>query len=105
HSIYKAIKKIKVYKNINAPKELITRYFTEDVPTGLVPMASLGEFLEISTPIIDSIINLSSILCGIDFKKEGRNILNLNLANYITKQIKGEDKFEVKKSSKAQIST
>jgi len=31
--------------------------------------------------------------------------LNLNLANYITKQIKGEDKFEVKKSSKAQIST
>ncbi|MHA1235920.1 MAG: NAD/NADP octopine/nopaline dehydrogenase family protein, partial [Promethearchaeota archaeon] len=77
---------------------------TEDIPTGLVPMASLGEFLEISTPIIDSIINLSSILCGTDFKKEGRNILNLNLADYITKQMKGEEVFELKRSSKAQIS-
>ncbi len=105
NSIYKAIQKIEAYKNIVAPKELITRYFTEDVPTGLVPMASLGEFLEISTPIIDSIINLSSILCGIDFKKEGRNILNLKLANYLTKQMKGEDMIEIKKRSKAQIST
>jgi len=104
NSIYKAIQKIKAYKNIVAPKELITRYFTEDVPTGLVPMASLGEFLEISTPIIDSIINLSSILCGINFKKEGRNIMNLKLANYITKQMKGEDMFEINKRSKAQIS-
>ncbi|TKJ26918.1 MAG: NADP transhydrogenase subunit alpha [Promethearchaeota archaeon Loki_b31] len=105
NSIYKAIQKIEAYKNIVAPKELITRYFTEDVPTGLVPMASLGEFLEISTPIIDSIINLSSILCGTDFKKEGRNIMNLKLANYITKQMKGEDLFGIKKSSEAQIST
>ncbi|MHA1670193.1 MAG: NAD/NADP octopine/nopaline dehydrogenase family protein [Promethearchaeota archaeon] len=104
-SIYKAIQKIKSYKNIVAPKELMSRYFTEDVPTGLVPMASLGEFLEISTPIIDSIINLSSILCGIDFKTEGRNIMNLNIANYIAKQVKGEDMFEIKKRSKAQIST
>ena len=68
-------------------------------------MASLGEFLDISTPIIDSIINLSSILCGIDFKKEGRNIMDLKLANYITKQMKGEEVFEIEKSSKAQIST
>ncbi len=105
NSIYKAIQKIKAYKNIVAPKELITRYFTEDVPTGLVPMASLGEFLEISTPIIDSIINLSSILCGINFKKEGRNIMNLKLANYITKQMKGEYMFGIKKRSEAQIST
>ncbi len=103
NSIYKAIQKIKAYKNIVAPKELITRYFTEDVPTGLVPMASLGEFLEISTPIIDSIINLSSILCGIDFKKEGRNIMNLKLANYLTKQMKGEDMLGIQERQKTQI--
>ena len=103
NSIYKAIQKIKAYKNIIAPKELITRYFTEDVPTGLVPMASLGEFLEISTPIIDSIINLSSILCGTDFKKEGRNIMNLKLANYLTKQMKGEDMLGIQKRQKTQI--
>ncbi len=103
NNIYNAIQKIEAYKNIVAPKELITRYFTEDVPTGLVPMASLGEFLEISTPIIDSIINLSSILCGIDFRKEGRSIMNLNLASHITKQMKGEDMLGILESQKTQI--
>ncbi|MFX1312181.1 MAG: NAD/NADP octopine/nopaline dehydrogenase family protein, partial [Promethearchaeota archaeon] len=34
--IYDAIQNIKAYENISAPKQLITRYFTEDVPTGLV---------------------------------------------------------------------
>jgi len=102
-SIYHAIKKTKAYENIFAPKHLITRYFTEDIPTGLVPMASLGEFLEIPTPIINSIINLSSILCGIDFKKEGRTVNNLGLVDYIRKQMKVEDMLGKHESQKTQI--
>lgn len=89
--IYSAIQNIKSYKNINAPKQLITRYFTEDVPTGLVPISSLAAFLGIKTPIIDSIITLSSILCGRHFRIEGRTIAKLNLADYIKKRIKTED--------------
>ena len=102
-SIYHAIKEIKAYENIFAPKHLITRYFTEDIPTGLVPMASLGEFLEIPTPTINSIINLSSILCGIDFKKEGRTVNNLGLVDYIRKQMKVEDMLGKQESQKTQI--
>jgi len=95
NSIYDSIQKIFAYKDISAPGQLITRYFTEDVPTGLVPIASLAKFLELETPIINSIINLSSVLCGIDFKKSGRKIHQLGLEDYIRSRIKTESLSEV----------
>ncbi|MFX1408420.1 MAG: NAD/NADP octopine/nopaline dehydrogenase family protein [Promethearchaeota archaeon] len=94
-SIHKAIKKIKAYENINAPKELITRYFTEDIPTGLVPLSSLAKFLGIETPIIDSVINLSSILCGIDFMNKGRTVKRLALEKVIESRIATDDLIEI----------
>ena len=81
-SIYDAIQKIEAYKPVNAPDRLITRYLTEDVPTGLVPISSLGAFLNIQTPTIDSIIYLTSLICGIDFRKKGRTIQGLGLYEY-----------------------
>jgi opine dehydrogenase len=90
-NIYEAIQKIIAYKDISAPKYLITRYLTEDVPTGLVPISSLAEFLGIKTPIIDSVINLSSLLCGMDFKKTGRTITTLALKEYIKRRLVTEE--------------
>jgi opine dehydrogenase len=90
-NIYEAIQKILAYKDITAPKTLITRYFTEDVPTGLVPISSLATFLGIKTPIIDSIINLSSLLCGIDFKNTGRTITKLALEEFIKRRLATEE--------------
>ena len=89
--IYDTVQEIMAYKDISAPKRLITRYFTEDVPTGLVAISSLAEFLGINTPIIDSIINLSSILCGMDFKSLGRTINKLKLEEYIKRKITTEE--------------
>ena len=89
--IYNAIQNVKAYENIIAPKLLITRYFTEDVPTGLVPFSSLAKFLGIQTPLIDSVINLSSILCGINFRNEGRTIAELELEEFIKKRIITEE--------------
>ncbi|MFX1290366.1 MAG: NAD/NADP octopine/nopaline dehydrogenase family protein [Promethearchaeota archaeon] len=87
NQIYNTIQNIKAYENIKAPKKLITRYFTEDVPTGLVPISSLAKFLGVETPIIDSIINISSILCGINFKNEGRTLEKLEIIDFIKKRI------------------
>ncbi|MBD3339199.1 MAG: hypothetical protein GF353_08815, partial [Candidatus Lokiarchaeota archaeon] len=81
-SIYEAIQKIEAYKPVNAPNRLITRYFTEDVPTGLVPISSLASFLNVKTPAIESIIYLTSLLCGTEFKKIGRTIQKLELSDY-----------------------
>ena len=108
NSIYEAIQKVEAYRNITSPKELITRYFTEDVPTGLVPISSIGKFLKLNTPTINSIIHLSGILCGMDFMKEGRTIKNLQIENYLrerlydldllSKAIMIEDSFELTKT-------
>jgi len=87
NSIYEAIQKVESYHDIKAPKQLITRYFTEDVPTGLVPVSSLGMLLGVKTPTIDSIIHLSSILCGINFKNTGRTVQKLGIERYIVDQI------------------
>ncbi len=89
--MYDVIQEIIAYKDIIVPKRLVTRYFTEDVPTGLVTISSLAEFLGINTPIIDSIINLSSILCGMDFKSLGRTINKLKLEEYIKRRITSEE--------------
>ncbi len=86
-SIYDAIQKIEAYKPVNAPNQLITRYLTEDVPTGLVPISSLAEFLDIEIPTIESIILLTSLLCGIAFKKTGRTLQKLGLHDYLINHI------------------
>ncbi|MHA1147385.1 MAG: NAD/NADP octopine/nopaline dehydrogenase family protein [Promethearchaeota archaeon] len=95
NSIYDAIQQIDAYKNIYAPMELNTRYFTEDVPTGLIPLSSLGKKLGISTPTIDSIIHLSSILCGIDFIEHGRTIDKLNLNRLIQERVDKGDAYSI----------
>ncbi len=87
NSIFKAIQNVEAYKNIQAPQQLITRYFTEDIPTGLVPTASLGKFLEIDTPTINSIIHLSNILCGSNFRKKGRTVKKLKLQNLLKQRL------------------
>ncbi|TFF90899.1 MAG: hypothetical protein EU548_00685 [Promethearchaeota archaeon] len=88
---YEAIQKVEPYQGIYASNQLITRYFTEDVPTGLVPISSLGKFLGVSTPTINSVIHLASILCGIDFIKEGRIIEELQIQNLLRERLQVED--------------
>jgi opine dehydrogenase len=92
--IYESIQNVEAYKNINAPDKLITRYFTEDVPTGLVPIASLAAYLNVPTPTINAIIHLSSILCGENFKKTGRTLQNLKLFDFFVNYLKDLRKLE-----------
>lgn len=100
NSIFESIHQVKAYKNIIAPNYLITRYFTEDVPNGLVPIASLGKYLHIETPLINSIINISSILCGIDFINEGRTIKKLQLHDFLWEKLRNKEKSKIKEFQK-----
>jgi len=87
-STFEALQKIEAYYDINAPNKLMTRYFTEDVPTGLVPITSLGSFLNVPTPTIHSIIQLSSILCNVDFRQIGRTIEKLELSEFLLNHLR-----------------
>jgi opine dehydrogenase len=76
---YTAFQKIQSYQGILAPKTVNVRYISEDVPTGLVPLASIGEYLGIPTPTMDSLINLASVLLGTNYRKIGRTVENIGL--------------------------
>lgn len=70
---------IPAYKDIKAPQSINVRYLTEDVPTGLVPLSSLGKRLGIETPTIDSIIQLTDIVLGANYRETGRTLENVGL--------------------------
>jgi len=76
-----------VYSGIKAPYSLQVRFITEDVPYGLVPISSIGKEYKIPTPIIDSLINISSTLMGVDYWKEGRTVEKLGISGIGTKQL------------------
>ncbi len=78
-SYYQIFHEIDSYKSIKAPKSLNIRYITEDIPTGLVPLSSLGRYLNISTPAINALIILANTLMKKNFWKIGRTIENIKL--------------------------
>jgi opine dehydrogenase len=58
---------------------LQSRYIMEDVPYGLVPMASLGRLIGIPTPVIDSIITIASTFNQTDYMRDGLTVEKLGL--------------------------
>jgi opine dehydrogenase len=61
-------------------ESLPSRFVMEDVPMGLVPLASLGRATQIPTPTIDALITLASHASGEDFSRTGRTLETLGLS-------------------------
>jgi opine dehydrogenase len=57
------------------------RYVTEDLPYGLVPISELGESVGVPTPIIDAVIDIGSVIGETDFRKIGRTLKKLGVAD------------------------
>lgn len=70
-----------VYKSSPAPASLTSRYLAEDVPTGLVPIAALGEVAETATPLSRGLIALTSQLHGRDHWVTGRTLDRMGLTD------------------------
>ena len=85
--LYDAIAGNPGYKGIMAPATVVQRYLLEDVPTGLVPMISLGEMLGVETPTMGAVAHLGSCLVGRDLTAEGRTADKLGLAGLTIRQI------------------
>ncbi len=76
------------YSSARAPHSLNSRHLTEDVPYGLVPLASLGSLLGVPTPAIKNFIDLASLVNEEDYWKIGLTIEKLGLENFTAEQIK-----------------
>lgn len=80
-STHEAVTNNPAYREIIAPDTVEHRYILEDVPMGLVPMACIGERMGVPTPVMDSLITISSVLVGRDLRASGRNLAALGLEN------------------------
>lgn len=81
-TLYECLHTTSAYQGLEAPSSLDHRYIFEDVPTGLVPIAALGELTDVPTPTIRATIAMASQLCGRDFWQEGRNTENLGITDF-----------------------
>lgn len=75
------------YYEILAPDTIDCRQITEDIPTGIIPMAELGKAAGVPTPLFDSLITICSVLHGRDLRQEGRTLRRLGLEGLSAKEI------------------
>lgn len=66
--------------NISGPSSMKDRYITEDVPYGLVTTAQIARTFHVETPVIDAIIELTSVINEADYRREGRSLEALGIA-------------------------
>jgi len=87
-TLYEAMRANRGYDGIRAPKTVYNRYISEDVPMSLVPIASIGDMIDVPTPTIKAVIHLASLLHKCDYWAEGRTAERLGLAGLSLKQIR-----------------
>jgi len=75
--LLKAMQTVPNYAFSKAPGTMQHRFIEEDVSSSLVPMQQLARKANVATPIIDSIINISSVMLGRDFVNDGRTLAKL----------------------------
>lgn len=73
---------------MKGPENLKDRYISEDVPYGMVLLASLGDLLKIPTPTHDAVIQLASVINRTNYWKTGRGIKELGLSKMDKKGLK-----------------
>jgi opine dehydrogenase len=86
--LYERILSNPAYEGIKAPKSLRVRHLLEDVPTGLVPLASLGTLAGVPTPACRAVTDISCGLLDRDFWTEGRNAQKLGLSGMSVEEIR-----------------
>lgn len=70
-----------------ACKDASNVYMKEDLYCSLPAIASLSNLIEVSTPIIKAIIDIFSVIDGIDYMKEGVNVEKMGLTGLSIKEI------------------
>ncbi|MBM3300530.1 MAG: NAD/NADP octopine/nopaline dehydrogenase family protein, partial [Deltaproteobacteria bacterium] len=86
-SLTEVVRNNRAYAEVKGQKTLLTRYLLEDIPTGLVPMVSLGRMLGVDVTRMETVVRLGEFLTGKNFFVEGRTVDALGLSGMTSKQI------------------
>jgi opine dehydrogenase len=68
-------------------ESLPPRFIAEDIPMGLVPLASLGRLLGVPTPAIDGVVTIAGAAWGEDFWQMGRTMAALGFEGWTGKDL------------------
>lgn len=77
-----------IFLDIEGPNDLNGRYLTEDAPYSLVAMSELAKVAGVNTKIMDSIINLASVLKSENYFETGRTLEKMGLDNMNINEMK-----------------
>lgn len=86
-TITEAVRNNKAYAGVKGQNTLRTRYVLEDIPMGLVPLASLGRAFGLQVERMETTIRLAELMLDEDFTSSGRTLENLGLAGMGPKEI------------------
>ena len=75
------------FLGIKAQSQLDHRYLTEDVGYSLVFLTDLAARLAVPTPVIDSLITITSVVLARDFRAEGGGRSTLGLDKLSPKEL------------------
>ena len=78
-SYYEAVHTTPVHGAARAPSSTAHRYFTEDLPYGLVPIGDIGVALGLRLPTVRGLVDVVNALMGVDFWSSGRTLQRLGL--------------------------
>ena len=79
-STLEVLQKNPIYSRI-APKTMQYRFLMEDVPFGLVPMASLAELAGTPNEVMKMMIGLTNLVNEVNYYRVGRTLSGLSLAD------------------------
>lgn len=86
-NLYETILNCSGHKRQLAPTSLNHRYIIEDIPYGLVPLAFLGDQVQVSVPTIKSMVTIGCAATGNDYWSEGLAMDDVGLVNKSVEQI------------------
>lgn len=76
------------FKGIKAQESLDNRYLVEDVGFGLVFLTDLAKAFKVETPMMNSVIEIASVILNKDFRHEAaRTLSSLGLENLTSEQL------------------
>ena len=61
--------------------KLLRRFLAEDIPAGLIPMASLADLAGVATPVTRLLIDAAALVARKDFWASGRTLTQFGLAD------------------------
>lgn len=76
-----------IHRSGRGPTSMGFRYVTEDVPYGVVPLASISRELGLDCPTLDAIVHLYSVAAGTDFRAAGLTVDDLGLAGMTAEEM------------------